>query len=92
MRLLLVEDNERLAQALVEMLSLDGHGVDHAVVISEAREFASTVSYDLILLDIMLPDGDGRDFLQELRQSARDVPVRCLIGSAFWTLAQMIIL
>ena len=57
------------------MLSLDGHGVDHAVVISEAREFASTVSYDLILLDIMLPDGDGRDFLQELRQSARDVPV-----------------
>ena len=37
MRLLLVEDNERLAQALVEMLSLDGHGVDHAVVISEAR-------------------------------------------------------
>lgn len=75
MRLLLVEDNERLAQALVEMLSLDGHGVDHAVVISEAREFASATSYDLILLDIMLPDGDGRDFLQELRQSARDVPV-----------------
>ena len=75
MRLLLVEDNERLAQAVVDMLSLDGHGVDHADSLAVARDYVETVHYDLILLDIMLPDGDGRTFLAELRKGASDVPV-----------------
>ena len=63
---------------MVEMLSLDGHGIDFVMLISEAREYAQTVTYHLILLDIMLIDGDGRAFLQELRLSARDVPVMVL--------------
>ena len=75
MRLLLIEDNDRLAESIIDMLSLDGHGVDHAATIAMAWDYAQTVAYDLILLDIMLPDGDGRSFLQTLRRSARDVPV-----------------
>jgi two-component system response regulator TctD len=54
---------------------LDGHVVDHAPDIQTARDFTATVSYDLILLDIMLPDGDGRTFLAQHRKRQESTPV-----------------
>ncbi|MBM1222598.1 response regulator transcription factor [Ponticoccus sp. SC2-23] len=67
MRYLLVEDNLELSEAVVNRLALDGHAVDHAASLAEAEEWLSIASYDLILLDVMLPDGDGRDFLARSR-------------------------
>lgn len=67
MRYLLVEDNEELAEAVVKRLVLDGHAVDHAPDLANARAYISDASYDLILLDVMLPDGDGRAFLEQSR-------------------------
>ncbi len=75
MKFLLVEDNIELAQALLARLRLDGHVIDHAERIEDAMAYAQVGDYDLILLDIMLPDGDGRDFLQHHRQSQKDTPV-----------------
>lgn len=75
MRLLLVEDNATLAAAICDMLGLDGHAIDNAGDLATARAFTDTTDYDLILLDIMLPDGDGRVFLQGLRKRNLDVPV-----------------
>ena len=75
MRFLLVEDNPQLAAAVLDRLSLDGHVVDHAGDLGTAEEFTSTTDYDLILLDIMLPDGDGRDFLNAQRRRGTDTPV-----------------
>ncbi len=75
MRFLLIEDNESLAAAIVERLQLDGHAVDHTVTLDAAEGFMDVASYDLILLDIMLPDGDGRDFLERHRQAAERTPV-----------------
>ena len=75
MRFLLVEDNAQLAKALGERFVLDGHVMDHAQDLGSASVSTSTVSYDLILLDIMLPDGDGRDFLKAHRSSANRTPV-----------------
>lgn len=75
MRFLLVEDNAQLAAAVLDRLSLDGHVVDLAGNLGMAEEFISTTDYDLILLDIMLPDGDGRDFLNAQRAQGRDTPV-----------------
>ena len=75
MRFLLIEDNAKLAQAVVERLQLDGHVVDHAGTLDAARACISLADYDLILLDIMLPDGDGRTFLQEHRNAERRTPV-----------------
>ena len=72
MRLLLVEDNARLAAAISDMLVLDGHAVDHAGDLATARDFVDTADYDLILLDIMLPDGDGRVCLLYTSPSPRD--------------------
>jgi DNA-binding response OmpR family regulator len=67
MRYLLVEDNQELAEAVIGRLVLDGHAVDHASTLSEAEDCLAVASYDLILLDVMLPDGDGRVFLARSR-------------------------
>jgi len=75
MRYLLVEDNVELASAVSDRLSLDGHAVDHAADLAIARAFSATTAYDLILLDIMLPDGDGRQFLQHCRSFGDETPI-----------------
>lgn len=75
MRFLLLEDNVSLASAILDRLQLDGHVVDHALHISEAEEYVATADYDMILLDIMLPDGDGRNFLSAYRKAKGETPV-----------------
>ena len=74
MRYLLVEDNPELAEAVLSRLALDGHAVDHAASLEAAEDCLATAEYDLILLDVMLPDGDGRDFLIRTRVHL-EVPV-----------------
>lgn len=75
MRFLLVEDNAELGETVQARLSLDGHGVDWARSLHDAYDHLAIAQYDLILLDIMLPDGDGRDFLAAHRRDRRDTPV-----------------
>lgn len=75
MKFLLVEDNLDLANAIASRMRLDGHVIDHAGNLEDASAFVATGEYDLILLDIMLPDGDGREFLQAHRASNLDTPV-----------------
>ncbi|WP_375229927.1 response regulator transcription factor [Roseobacter sp. S98] len=75
MRFLLVEDNADLARALSGRFALGGHAVDHAACLADAEIATQTVGYDLILLDIMLPDGDGRAFLRRHRSADNPTPV-----------------
>ena len=75
MKFLLVEDSLDLANAISSRMRLDGHVIDHASNLEDATAFVETCEYDLILLDIMLPDGDGRDFLKKHRASDHDTPV-----------------
>ena len=75
MKFLLVEDNKDLANAIVSRMEMSGHVVDHAEKLEDASDYVATGDYDLILLDIMLPDGDGRAFLQKHRASDFDTPV-----------------
>ncbi len=71
MRFLLVEDNIELGEAIVARLSLDGHAVDYAETLAEADAWLAVADYDLMLLDVMLPDGDGREFLRRTRAAER---------------------
>nr|WP_111298010.1 response regulator transcription factor [Paracoccus saliphilus] len=82
MRFLLVEDSNELARAVASRLAMEGHGVDHAATLEDARHFLESAPYDLILLDISLPDGDGRDFLASERAARRDTPVIMMTASA----------
>lgn len=75
MRFLLVEDSPELARSVRDLLALEGHGVDLAATLAEAEDCLAAASYDLILLDIGLPDGDGRAFLAHQRRIGRDIAV-----------------
>lgn len=82
MRFLLVEDNADLAQSVADRLRLDGHAVDGAASLAEARDCLAAAAYDLILLDISLPDGDGRDLLSAERRTGRDTPIIVMTARA----------
>ncbi len=75
MKFLLVEDNHELAHAISSRMQLDGHVIDHADKIQDAIAYSEVGEYDLILLDIMLPDGDGRSFLKHHRMGKKNTPV-----------------
>ena len=68
MRILVVEDDSRLAQALTRLLTRAGHAVDRAETGLEADEVLHAVPYELVVLDIGLPDIDGFEVLRRLRR------------------------
>ncbi len=72
MRILLVEDDPVLGMAVRDQILADGHSVDWMKRLNEAAEAIHAAVYDLILLDLMLPDGRGLDFLK-VRRAAGDV-------------------
>ncbi|MDR1049565.1 MAG: response regulator transcription factor [Deltaproteobacteria bacterium] len=77
--ILLVDDNERILSGNKRMLKRRGFEVRTAPTLARAREELEAAAPDLIVLDIMLPDGNGLDFLTELRRSS-NVPVLLLTG------------
>jgi len=78
MRLLLAEDNLRLAALIVEGLTARGFTLDWFETLGEARHARSIVAYDLILLDLGMPDGDGIGFVHEVRRSQASTPILVL--------------
>jgi len=80
LRLLLVEDNEDLGDALDRHFRGGRHAVDWARSAPEAEDYlrAEAGGYDLVILDIMLPGGDGREILQQIRAREDDLPVLIL--------------
>jgi DNA-binding response OmpR family regulator len=77
-RLLLIEDEPALARALSTGLSEEGYAVDVAPTLAEAELLAFEVDYDILVLDLMLPDGSGLDLLRRLRRASKAVPVLAL--------------
>lgn len=75
MRLLVVEDSERLASLMAKILTDGGHVVDVAENLDLAHAAIELVEYDVVILDLSLPDGDGREILDSLRQNKRDALV-----------------
>lgn len=78
MRLLLVEDERRLAERLARGLREEGFAVDFVTSCSAARERAADTDYDLVLLDLGLPDCSGIDLLRAWRGEGLDIPVLIL--------------
>lgn len=75
MRVLLVEDDELLGDAVKTHVHRQGHAVDWAHSRDEAEASLAAADYDLILLDLRLPDGSGLDTLTGLRARKNATPV-----------------
>lgn len=75
MRVLLIEDDTVLGAAVRDQISADGHSVDWVTRLDAAADHLKSVGYDLILLDLMLPDGRGQPFLRKLRLGGDVTPV-----------------
>ena len=75
MKLLVVEDNPRLAAVMTKLLADNGMTVDSVATIEDARAALSLATYDLVLLDLALPDGYGGDLLRSLRTAGQPTPV-----------------
>ncbi|HML41905.1 MAG: response regulator transcription factor [Hyphomicrobium zavarzinii] len=74
MRILLIEDEPLLGEAVATHLKKT-HAVDWMQTLDDGAQAIETVSYDLMLLDLNLPDGHGLNFLRSIRKSGRPLPV-----------------
>lgn len=82
MRILIVEDEKGLSEALKAILEKNGYVTDAAYNGTDGLDFALSGIYDLILLDIMLPKISGLSVLKELRQHGFSVPVLLLTAKS----------
>ena len=70
-RLLLIDDDARLAAMVGDYLGRSGYSVDAAGSLAEGRSRLAAHGYDALVLDLMLPDGDGLDLCRELRGASK---------------------
>jgi two-component system OmpR family response regulator len=75
MRILLIEDDTVLGAAVRDQITAGGHSVDWVMRLDAARDAMASAAYDLMLLDLMLPDGLGLSFLKALRGRGDVTPV-----------------
>jgi two-component system, OmpR family, response regulator len=75
MRILLIEDDTVLGAALRDQIAADGHSVDWVARLDAAVDAIAGARHDMILLDLMLPDGRGIGFLKALRTRGETTPV-----------------
>lgn len=78
MKILVIEDSQRLRRSLGQGLAHAGYAVDLAGDGSEGLEFLATYTYDVVVLDLMLPGISGLEVLGQLRESGSDVHVLIL--------------
>lgn len=78
MRLLVIEDSDRLRRSLIDGLQASGYAVDACPDGRDGLLQARAIEYDLILLDLMLPEVDGLTLLRDYRRTGRRTPILIL--------------
>lgn len=78
MRILVIEDEQRIANAISQGLKQENHAVDVAYTGTEGFDLASTEEYDVIILDLMLPGMDGLTICKQLRINDINTPILIL--------------
>ncbi len=80
MRVLIIEDDQTTALAIERMLKTNAMVTDHTDLGEDGLEMARIYDYDIILLDLMLPDMEGTEVLRRLRKARVETPVLILSG------------
>jgi DNA-binding response OmpR family regulator len=78
MQFLIVEDETKVAGFIRQALEEEGHSVELAADGGEGFRLAMTVDYDLVILDLLLPERDGLEICRDLRASGRCMPILML--------------
>lgn len=78
MRLLIIEDEAKIADFIKRGLESAGYQVDHAAFGQKGLDMSHETEYDLVLLDLMLPDTDGLEVLRKIRNRKSSPPVLIL--------------
>ena len=73
--ILAVDDDDRLRELLKRFLTREGHDVTAAKDAASARKLMATMSFDLVILDVMMPGEDGLSLLKSLRDKKQDTPI-----------------
>ncbi|MDP3492700.1 MAG: response regulator transcription factor [Hyphomonadaceae bacterium] len=73
--ILAVDDDDRLRDLLKRYLTREGHDVTTAKDAASARKLMATMSFDLVILDVMMPGEDGLSLLKSVREKKSDTPV-----------------
>ena len=81
-RLLLLEDDPAIARTVAYALERDGLQVTHSLLVHDARQQMASHRFDLLVLDVGLPDGSGLDLLRDVRNAARTASLPVLMLSA----------
>ncbi|TFH86478.1 response regulator transcription factor [Billgrantia azerbaijanica] len=84
MKLLLLEDDDLLAESLEESLDDEGYAVDWASSISDAESLMATEAYALAIIDLGLPDGSGLELLERWRKQGQQLPILILTARDTW--------
>lgn len=74
-KIMLVEDDAYLREGLCELLEKEGYSVESACNCSEGRNIFNKTVFNLVILDVMLPDGNGLELCTEIRNQGSDVPI-----------------
>src|SRR5437868_10942863 len=82
MRILVVEDDKKIASFVVKGLKQSGFAVDHAADGEDALFRAQTIAYDAAVVDLMLPKLDGLGLIQQLRRAGVGIPILILSAKA----------
>lgn len=82
MKILLVEDEKRMAQALCQILRLEKYEVDHCADGLSGLEAIETDIYDIVVLDVMLPKINGFDVAKKARQNGIRTPILMLTAKS----------
>jgi DNA-binding response OmpR family regulator len=75
MKLLLVEDNIRLADDMLNFLVNNGFVVEHAATLNDGFEKINVYHYDMVIVDIGLPDGNGLDLIRKMKAKEMDAAI-----------------
>ncbi len=82
MKILLAEDEQRMASALIELLRMEKYDVDHAADGSSALAFLETDAYDAAIIDVMMPEKNGFEVVRSARNKGIKTPVLMLTAKS----------
>jgi DNA-binding response OmpR family regulator len=82
MRTLVIDDEPTIARWIARGLEEAGHAVDIATAAKEGQALATSIDYDLVLVDLGLPDGSGLGVVYALRRAGRTMPIIIVTGQA----------